>query len=106
MAPQVPHPERLEESEILPVNGHICRKGVEVEDRDVVAVVSKVREYIVPLISYSIMSSSTLPWLARVRRLIFLGGLDNTLELLRSFGPYERPGILVVAGDVVHKKFL
>jgi hypothetical protein len=33
--------------------------------------------------------------------LIFLGGLDNTLELLRSFGPYERPGILVVAGDVV-----
>ncbi len=44
MAPQVPHPERLEESAILPVNGHICRKGVELEDRDVVAVVSKVRE--------------------------------------------------------------
>jgi len=36
-------PTALRNPKILPANGHICRKGVEVEDRDVVAAVSKVR---------------------------------------------------------------
>ena len=39
--------------------------------------------------------ATPLPEFARVSRLIFLGGLDDALELLRSLGPHERLGVLV-----------
>ena len=39
-------------------------------------------------------------------RLIFLGRHDDALELLRSFGPHERLGVLVVLDDVIEQELL
>ena len=50
--------------------------------------------------------ATPLPEFARVSRLIFLGGLDDALELLRSLGPHERLGVLVVLDDVIQQELL
>src|SRR6266852_1047663 len=50
--------------------------------------------------------AAPLPEFARVSRLIFLGRLDDALELLRSLGPHERLGGLVVLGDVIQQELL
>jgi hypothetical protein len=50
--------------------------------------------------------AAPLPEFARVSRLIFLGGLDDALELLRSLGPQERLGVLVVLHDVIQQELL
>src|ERR1700682_218371 len=50
--------------------------------------------------------TASLPEFAWVSRLIFLGRLDDALELLRSLGPHERPGVLVVLGDVIQQELL
>jgi len=50
--------------------------------------------------------ATPLPEFARVSRLIFLGGLDDALELLRSLGPHERLRVLVVLGDVIQQELL
>src|SRR5437667_7404878 len=50
--------------------------------------------------------ATPLPEFARVSRLIFLGGLDDALELLRSLGPRERLGVLVVLDDVIQQELL
>jgi hypothetical protein len=46
--------------------------------------------HIVQLIIYIIGLATPLPELARVGRLIFLGGLDDARELLRHLGPDEQ----------------
>ena len=51
-------------------------------------------------------AATPLPEFARVSRLIFLGGLDDALELLRSLGPHERLGVLVVLDDVIQQELL
>src|ERR1700730_11271619 len=60
----------------------------------------------VQLILYTIRLVAPLPEFARVSRLIFLGGLDDALELLWSLGPHERLGVLVVLGDVIQQELL
>ena len=50
--------------------------------------------------------AASLPEFARVSRLIFLGRLDDALELLWSLGPHERLGVLVVLGDVIQQELL
>jgi hypothetical protein len=65
--------------------------------------------YIVQLVPYSIASRAAptaLSRLARVCCLVLLGRLDNALKLFLPFGPYERPGIFVVAGNGVQQEFL
>jgi len=38
--------------------------------------------------------------------LILFCRLDDALQLFGSLGPYERPGIFVVASDIVREEFL
>ena len=38
--------------------------------------------------------------------MVFFGRLDYALQFLRSLGPDERPGVLIVAGNVIQQKIL
>jgi len=57
-------------------------------------------------LSASVSRAASLPRLARVSRLIFFGRLNDALQLLWSFGPYEGRGVLVVVCDVFQQEFL
>ena len=51
------------------------------------------------------MPAVALSRLVGMRRLILLRCLDDSLELLRAFGPDKRSRMLVVVGDVVQQEF-